>query len=208
MARDADLARQNHIVIEGGAAGNPRLGADEAMFSNNHVMTDLHQIVDLAPLAHHRAAEARPVDGGIGPDLDVVLEHDIADLGHFLVAAPAKFIAEAVRADNGSRLEPDPFAQDAFGRDRRAGHEPAVLADPGGPADKHLGLQECVPGPTTAPASTTHRGPTVALGSIWAPAATLALGWIPGAGFGQSFCSRRAQISPRAREGLSTTKCS
>ena len=63
---------------------------------------------------------------------------------------------------------------------------------------------KCARSPITAPDSMTQSGPTVAVAATRASAAMTALGWIPGAGFGHSDCSMRAQIRASAMEGFST----
>ena len=64
------------------------------------VVGDLHEVVDLGAAAHDGAAERRAVDGDVGAELHVVLEHDGAELGHLVMAAAALHVAEPVAADH------------------------------------------------------------------------------------------------------------
>jgi hypothetical protein len=75
------------------------------MAADLDVVTDLHLVVDLRPLAHHRVAIGAAVDGGVGADLDVVLDDDAADLGDLHVPARSHGKAEAVLADARSRVD-------------------------------------------------------------------------------------------------------
>ena len=63
------------------------------------VVADLDLIVDLGALADDRVAIAAAVDGGVGADLDVVLDDDAADLDDLDVAGGAGHEAEAVLAE-------------------------------------------------------------------------------------------------------------
>ena len=53
---------------------------DDAMAADLDIVSDLHQVVDLGALADHGVAIGAAVDGGVGPDLDIVLNDDAADL--------------------------------------------------------------------------------------------------------------------------------
>ena len=77
-----------------------------------------------------RIAEQRAIDGAVGPNFDVVLEHHAANVRDVLPAALlVERIAEAVRAEDDSGLEddaiadPDPLAHDHLRMQR------AVAAD-------------------------------------------------------------------------------
>ena len=53
----------------------------------DHIVGDLDEIVDLGALADHGVADRAAVDGGVGADLDIVLDDDAADLRNLVVAA-------------------------------------------------------------------------------------------------------------------------
>src|SRR5258706_934423 len=84
VAAHARLPAQGHEVLELGAAGDPHRGDGDAVPPDHDVVADLDQVVDLGALAHPRAAGGRAVDRGVGPDLDVVADHDSADLRHLV----------------------------------------------------------------------------------------------------------------------------
>src|SRR6478752_1563872 len=95
------------------ATGNAGLGDDQAVFADHHVVADLDEVVDLAALTDDRLAETGAIDGGVRADFHIVADFHDADLVDLDVAALGKFIAIAVRADNGPRLENDAVAEDA-----------------------------------------------------------------------------------------------
>src|SRR5258708_1892652 len=110
------------------------------MLADDDVMGDLHHVVDLGALSHDRPAEPGAVQGGIGADLDVVLNDHHPDLRDFLVPAVDELVAKAVGADHHTRLEPDALPEDARGAEHDAGHKGAVTADLSPAADKNRGL--------------------------------------------------------------------
>ena len=63
---DPDLPGQSHVVPQLGAARDAGLRNEDTMLPNHHVVSDLHQIVDLGAFLDPRAAKARSVDGGSG----------------------------------------------------------------------------------------------------------------------------------------------
>src|SRR5690606_23623714 len=112
-----------------------RLGNDQAVFADLHVVRDLHQIVDLAPLPDHRAAEARAVDRRVRADLHIVLDFHDPDLVHLHVAAVHHLVAVPVRADHGPGLRDHAVADQAALAHAHVGVEEAIPADPDGFAD-------------------------------------------------------------------------
>src|SRR5690349_6823179 len=101
MSRSRDLGAGSNLDVSGGTRlaahddkvtqlGRPcdaDLANDHAMSSDDDVVPDLHQIINFGALADDRVVQGAPVDGRIGPDLDVVLDDDAADLRHFEVPA-------------------------------------------------------------------------------------------------------------------------
>ena len=74
MAGDARLPAGDDEIAEFGRAGYPDLADDDAMAADDDVMGDLNEIIDLGPLADDRVAIGAAIDGGIGADLDIVLD--------------------------------------------------------------------------------------------------------------------------------------
>ena len=65
------------------------------MRTDLHIVGDLHQIIDLTPLADNGASEAGAVDGGIGSDLDVITDLNNAGLGNLEMASLLELVAES-----------------------------------------------------------------------------------------------------------------
>src|SRR5262249_6672473 len=125
-ARHAGLREHDDALAEHGAPRDPRLRHDQAVATHHATVRDHHQIVELAAAPDARAAEPRAIDGRVRADLDVVLEHHVADLRHLLVlAALVELVAEAVAADHHARLEHDAVAEPAAFADHHARVEPA-----------------------------------------------------------------------------------
>src|SRR5690349_4683061 len=108
MSADAGLAAEHGVVPHAGAAGDPDLRTEDGVAADRDVVRDLHEVIDLRPLPDDRAAETGPVQGRVGADLDVVLDHDVPHLGNLFMAAGNEFVAETVGADDHPRLEPNP----------------------------------------------------------------------------------------------------
>jgi hypothetical protein len=68
-------------------------------------MRDLDEVIDLGTATDDRPAEARSVEGRVRPNLDVVLEHDHADLRDAADLAGDGLEAEAFGPDHGAGLE-------------------------------------------------------------------------------------------------------
>src|SRR5436190_20993825 len=107
---DADLAAQHRIVPNRHAAGDAALRDQDAVPADHTVVADLHEVIDLGPLADHGVAAAAAVDRGVDADLDVVLHDDAAELRHLDVAVRARLIAEAVVSDVAAGVDDDGVA--------------------------------------------------------------------------------------------------
>ena len=94
-----------------------------------HVVSDLHQVVDLDPFLDPGASKACPIDRRVGADLHIVIDLDDADLRHFLVSARGHFKTEAVRADHGATVNNDAFADPGAFTNRDVGIDQGPRAD-------------------------------------------------------------------------------
>ena len=103
-------------ILDRRRAGDADLGDDHAMAADDHVVGDLHQIVDLGALADHRVAAGAAIDRRVGADLDVVLDDDAADLRNFEVPLRPHGEAETVLADAHARMEDHAVADESVRR--------------------------------------------------------------------------------------------
>ena len=101
----------------------------DAVAADDHVVPDLHEVVDLGAFADPGAPEARAVDGGARADLHVVVDLHDAGLPHLAMASLFKLVAEAIRADDDAGVQDDALAEAAAEVDRGVGEELRVPAD-------------------------------------------------------------------------------
>jgi hypothetical protein len=74
------------------------------MAADDDVVADLHQIVDLRPLADDGVPVRATVNRDPGADLNVVLNDYAADLRHFEMSSRPKGESEAVLSDMGAGM--------------------------------------------------------------------------------------------------------
>ena len=87
-----------------------------------HVVPDLHQIINFGPLADDRILKRPTVDGGVGPDLNVILYDHAANLRHFEVPPAAHGEAEPVLADARACVQDHPVADERVRNGRQRAH--------------------------------------------------------------------------------------
>ena len=75
------------------------------MFTNRHVVTDLDKVVNFRASLDPCTTEARAIDGRVCPNLDVVIDLNDPGLRDFLLGTVAKFVTEAIRTNDGSRMK-------------------------------------------------------------------------------------------------------
>src|SRR2546428_10711050 len=80
------------------------------MTSDAHVMRNLHEVVDLRPLADDCVAQRTPIDCGIAADLNVIFDNDLTELWKLVMAAFGEDVAESIRSDHCSRVNHDAAA--------------------------------------------------------------------------------------------------
>src|SRR6185437_5224701 len=122
-------ARAHHdAVFKHSGPGQTRHSRDEAVPPDPAIVPDLHEIIDLGALADHRVAQGPPIDGGIGADLDPVLDDDPAKLRNLAIGDAMVEPAEAFRPDPGAGMQHDVVAQmGTFDAD--VGRDGAVASD-------------------------------------------------------------------------------
>src|ERR1017187_9090025 len=111
MVRNAGLGGLYHVVSQARAAGKADLAHDHAVLANDHVVSHMDKVVDFGALTNDGGAERAAVNAGVGTDLDVVMDHDVAELKHFPVAALVEHVAKAVRTDDGAGVDGDAMAE-------------------------------------------------------------------------------------------------
>ena len=114
MPDNPNLAAERRIFADLGAAADTILGDDNAVFANDDVVADLHEVVDLCALADHGVAQCPSVNRAVCSNLDVVPDHHAADLQDFAVMILVENVAVAVGADDGAGVNADTVAQFAL----------------------------------------------------------------------------------------------
>ena len=178
----------------------PTWAASSTSRPTRDVVADLHEVVDLGAGADPRLAHRGAVDGGVGADLDVVLDHHRADLRHLDVRPSASRVNPnpslpmtapswtTTRSPSTTRSRIETWAWTWQSRPITA------------PAPTATWLSRMLPAPTRAPAPMATNGPIVAVGSTTAPSPMAACGLIPGAGRGGVW--KIASARAKARNGL------
>src|SRR5690606_14813697 len=116
VAGDADRPSDHAVPADAGAAGDGRASGDGGMVADPDVVGDLDQVVQPYVAAQLGVLDRAAVDAGVRADLAVVPHHHTAQLRNLDpvrlgVATPVHRQAEAVRAQHGARVDPDPAAQ-------------------------------------------------------------------------------------------------
>src|SRR5690606_6646019 len=86
MAEDARAAADPAATPDARAAGDADAAGDCAALAQLHVVRDLDEVVELAAVADDRVVERAAIDGAVRADLDIVADHDAAELGNLLPA--------------------------------------------------------------------------------------------------------------------------
>ena len=74
------------------------------MCPNLHVVTDLHQVVELDPIANDRVTECTAVNAGVGANFDIIADTYAAELFDFFPTALGRREAKSIRTDHGPRM--------------------------------------------------------------------------------------------------------
>src|SRR6185503_10165054 len=74
------------------------------MFSDHHIVGDLHQVVDFRTLADDRWTQGAAIDGDVRADFNVVVNHRAPHLGHLAVDAFVEHVTKPIRSNDGSRV--------------------------------------------------------------------------------------------------------
>src|SRR5262245_27060425 len=100
------------------------------MLADDHVVRNLHQVINLRAIADHRRTQRTAVNRDVRADLHVVVNDDIANLGNLAMDAFIKHVAEAIAADHRSSMNRDAVADLCARIQRYMRKKLNVLADP------------------------------------------------------------------------------
>src|SRR5580700_7590887 len=113
MFADADLAAQHDVIFNHDAAGKTGLRRDHHILAEPAVVADVDQVVDLRSPPDPCFVQRSSVDGRVGSDLDIVLDHKPAPLRKFFVASTLGIthVSEAIAAEYRARMHNHAIAQ-------------------------------------------------------------------------------------------------
>src|SRR5207247_263846 len=100
VADDANLPRHRDALANAGAARDSSLRHDHRMFSDDHVVRNLHEIVDLHALLNPRPAKTRAINCGVRADLNIIVDLNNPELLNFFVLAIYHLKSETIRANH------------------------------------------------------------------------------------------------------------
>jgi len=136
------------------------------MSTDTDVMSYLDLVIQLATLFDHGVVERTAVNRGIGADLDIVFNHDAAQLRNFMPSLLVKHEPEAIGTDNSPAMQDATITQPDRPRQRDPAMQVTMTADDGADSD-YAPMMLCAP--ISAASSTTALAPTLT------PSASLAL---------------------------------
>src|SRR5262249_26303118 len=89
------------------AARDADAGHQQAPLADANVVPHVHEVVQLCPPSHHRIVHAAAVDGGVGADLDIILDDADADVRNAVMSSGIRKVPEPVSPDHCPGLEHD-----------------------------------------------------------------------------------------------------
>lgn len=131
MSDCANLSPKHDIIPQAHAPSDPGPRAYDAMLPNLHVVSDLHQIIDLGPLPDPSAAKSGSINGTVRADFHIVIHLHDPCLRNLDVATTLKLEAEAVAAQDNPGMENCPVADDAASPNGHAIRDATILTDHG-----------------------------------------------------------------------------
>src|SRR5262245_27897636 len=131
MLADPNLSTDHGMWSHRGASGNSRLCRDHSVFSDFNVVRYLNQVVEFSAASHDCGFQRAPIDTRIRPDLDVILDDDLSNLGKLYILFAVFDESKTIRADNGPRMNNDVVSDfDVWVHDNpRVQHATAADAD-------------------------------------------------------------------------------
>src|SRR5262249_24011271 len=150
VAAEANRPGDHAARADAGAAGDPGAGGDRAVRADVNIVADLDLIIELDALVDHGVIDGAAIDGGIGANLDIIADHDRADLRHLEPARALASESKAIGADHDPRVHEHPltdahtpFERDAadqmcVGTKLRTASEDARGTDQAAGTDAHL----------------------------------------------------------------------
>ena len=131
MACHPHLSGEDDVPAEPSTPRNPHLCDYKRVFSHDHIMGHLHQVVHLYSPLNPSLAHSCPVNRAIGTDFHVVINLNYSHLWNFKVMVSILSKAKTVTSHYGTTVDNHPLANDAaingLGLDRHAEEQAVEL---------------------------------------------------------------------------------
>ena len=113
VANETCLTSQNDTLSQSCTSRNADLGYNHGVFTNDHIVGHLHQIVDFYTLLYPGFINGAPVYGSVGSHFNVIVYLHKAYLGdlYIFLCRPGK--TKSVTSDNDTGMQDDPLSDDA-----------------------------------------------------------------------------------------------
>src|SRR5438552_12338641 len=104
MADDSHLSGNHDALPNSGTSRDSGLRGNDGVLADDDVMRHLHKIIDFNAFLNPGSTEPRAVDGGIGADLDIVIDLHDAHLRNLCVLSVDDLESETVGSDDHSAM--------------------------------------------------------------------------------------------------------
>ena len=98
------------------------------MLTENHVMPDVNEVIYFAAFTNYGGVERRSVDGAISPNLYIIVNDYVTDLGDFEMTPLIKNITVPIGTNDRARVNRDALAQLRTGIQYDVGIQARVVA--------------------------------------------------------------------------------
>src|SRR5690606_39532945 len=123
----SDLTGQDDAIPHANRAGDAHLRHEQAELPDANVVSDLDQVVNLGTGAYHGVVNAAAINGAVGSDFHVVLQHAPANVHQLPVLPILEHVAEAVATDARAGVDDDAAAELRASVESAAGMEDHVV---------------------------------------------------------------------------------
>ncbi len=124
------LPRENHVVLEHRAAGDPHTGHEQTAGADPHVVAHLDQVVDLRARADHCVPYAPTVHRSVRADFDVVFDDAASHVRNLaMLAVVAAHVPESIASQTHAGMQEHAAPDDSPGIADDAGKKLRVVTD-------------------------------------------------------------------------------
>ena len=80
MVCHAHLPAQHHVITQPCRPGDAALSHDDTVLADPHIVSDMHEIVQLRAITNRRGTELSSVDTGACPELNAIADRSRTDV--------------------------------------------------------------------------------------------------------------------------------